>query len=420
MNIKEDWKRATTQEKQKLIEELWQKYAYEITGGYRSDRSKIIADYIDITGENITTSTLSNYTQKMDLEYLYATRNDPEHIRHSVSDDGSITSSIRQRMSEKRVFTNRELLELHAINPDENVIDRIVSNEWSMTNADGDTYFNFQSKIIAKPIVANQMTLEEFREIVRVEPKVMKIETKGIGIRHLVVGLADLHFPVTRLEDLKEEMAEVMGIMENGYDIIVFEQLGDLFESSQMKASVTLAGTILPTADMAVAWQEAKSFYHTLIDHALMYCNKVQIEHACGNHSGNMEYPFMDGLKDRYSLLEEKKVEVNLHNDYRTAYRIGNIGIMLSHGDTVPLAKLPLKFASEYPLLWGDVEHRECHTGHKHNNFKEVDIDGTVMRQYPTPKPSSDYEDKFGYNSRKFIQLVEYNNDKSKGTYEIG
>lgn len=28
--------------------------------------------------------------------------------------------------------------------------------------------------------------------------------------------------------------------------------------------------------------------------------------------------------------------------------------------------------------------------------------------------------DKFGYNSRELIQAVEYNNDKSKGTYEKG
>ena len=109
-------------EKMKLIETLWQKYAYEITGGYRSDRKKIIQDYIEITGENITSSTLSNYTQKMDLEYLYATREEPSEISRSVDTSGNITSTIRQRMKEKRIFTNQELLELHAINPQENEV----------------------------------------------------------------------------------------------------------------------------------------------------------------------------------------------------------------------------------------------------------------------------------------------------------
>lgn len=419
MNIKEDWKRATTIEKQKLIEELWQKYAYEITGGYRSDRSKIIADYIDITGENITTSTLSNYTQKMDLEYLYATREEPEQMRHSVGSDGSITSSIRQRMAEKRVFTNRELLELHAINPDENVIDRIVSNEWSMTNADGEQYFNFQSKIIAKPISQNEMTLDEFIEAIREEPKKHKIKPVGIGIRNLGIGLADMHFGVTTREYMKPHLDEICDILENGYKTVMIGQLGDLFESSQMRQSVTLAGTILPSVDMVKAWADAKWFYHTLIEHALKYSKNVIVEHACGNHSGNLEYGFMDGLKDRYSIMGEDRVEVRNHNEYRTVSKLDQVGILLSHGDGVKMKDLMMKFASEYPMVWAETEHHETWSGHLHNQFTTVDVDGNVSRRFPSPKPPKDYEDKYGYNSRQLIQAIEYAPDRSKVIYEI-
>lgn len=402
-------------DKHKIIERLWHKHSYQDMQGIKSDRDKIIIDYKKETGEDISKSTLGNYIRKIDKG-----ESDSEgFIRHTEDGSGNITSVIRKRMSNRRVFSNQELMELHAINPKENKIKQIVSNEWSMTNKDGDQFYNFQSKIIAVPLGVQEMTMEEFIEAVRVEPKPLKIETMGIGKRHLLVGLADLHFGHMTIEQLKPELAEVMGIMENGYDSIVIEQTGDLFESSQMKEAITLKGTMLASVDMVKAVADAKQFYYTLIEHAVKYCNKVVIEHACGNHSGNMEYMFMEGVRERYKLMEYSTVTVNNHNDYRTAFRIGDVGIMLSHGDTVPLARLPLKFAAEYPLLWGDVEHREVHTGHKHSSFKETDVDGVTIRQFPTPKTNGIYEDRMGYNSRKFIQLIEYNDSVSKSTYEI-
>lgn len=419
-----------TQEKQKLIETLWQKYAYEITGGYRSDRKKIIRDYIEITGENITSSTLSNYTQNMDLEYLYATREEPEEITHAVDEGGKITSTIRQRMLEKRVFTNRELLELHAINPEENQLDRIVSNEWSMTNADGETYYNFQSKIIAKPISEQGLPMDGFIELIKKDPEPMKIDTIAIGDTHLGIGLADLHFGRTTREMLSRHLSQALDRIERGgYKTILIAQLGDAFESSQIKQSITLAGTILPSVDMAQAIQDFKWFMHTLIEHSSRYCDTVIVTSVCGNHSGNLEHVMMDALRDRYSLLEKfdhngeylgkGKVIVRAGNDYRTVEMLGNVGIMLSHGDGVKLKDLPLKFASEYPMLWSAAEHREAWSGHKHNKFIESDIDGNVMRQFPSPKPPTDYEDKWGYNSRELMMLVEFTDDTSIATYEI-
>lgn len=418
------------QDKQKLLEELWQKYAEKISGGYRSDRKKIIEDYTALTGDTITSSTLSNYTRNMDFDALYAEREQPEELVHSVDSGGGITSTIRQRMLEKRVFTNKELLELHAINPRENQLDRIVSNEWSMTNADGKTYFNFQSKIIAKPIVETGMTMEEFIQAIKVDPEPMRIDAIAIGETNLGIGLADLHFGRTTREMLKRHLSQAMDRIERGgYKTILIAQLGDAFESSQMKQSITLAGTILPSVDMAQAIQDFKWFMHTLIEHSSRHCETVVVTSVCGNHSGNLEHVVMDGLRDRYSLLDKfdhngeylgkGKVIVRAGNDYRTVEMLGNVGIMLSHGDGVKLKDLPLKFASEYPMLWSAAEHREAWSGHKHNKFIESDVDGNVMRQFPSPKPPTDYEDKWGYNSRELMLMVEFTDDTSIATYEI-
>ncbi len=418
-------------EKQRLIETLWQKYAYEITGGYRSDRKMIIKDYIEITGENITASTLSNYTGKMDLEQLYATRDDAVVVNYTESYDGSITSTIRQRMRAKVQFTNRELLELHAINPNENEIKQIVSNEWTMTTKDGEQFYNFQSKIIAIPIVEKGMSMDEFIAAIKVDPEPMVIETIAIGNTHLGIGAADLHFGRTTREMLQRHLMQVLDrVAQNSYDTILIALLGDAFESSQIKQTITLAGTILPSADMVKALQDFKWFMHSLIDNVSKYCKTVIVTSVCGNHSGNLEFIAMDALKDRYSLIKkfdhngeligDAKIIVRAGNDYRTVEKLGNVGIMLSHGDGVKLKDLPLKFASEYPLTWSDVEHRECWSGHKHNKFMEADVDGTVMRQFPSPKPPTDYEDKWGYNSRELMMMVEFSDDTSIGVYEVG
>ena len=410
-----------TYNREDLLKELWQKYATKTAGGYQSDRKKISEEFLEITGETIANSTISNYTGKWDLEELYNIKNGitTEPLKYGVDKDGNITSEIKKRMAAKRQFTNRELLELHAINPEENEIKQIISNEWSMTNKDGIIYYNFQSKIIAVPIAANGLTLEQFAELMKEQAPYIKLKQIGVGERNLVIGLADMHFGVTSLEQLVEQLSEICEIVENGYNRIVIEQLGDLFHSSQMKESITQKGTILQTVDMVKANKDAKSFFNTLIEHCVQYAREVRVEHACGNHSGNLEYFFMDALKDKYEY-DGSRIKVNAHNEYRSVYRLGNVGIMISHGDTIGLKKLPSSFANEYSVLWGETETHEVHTGHKHNKFTEEEGDyGVVMRQFPTPKPTSDFEDKYGYLSRKLINAVEYGDDGEKGTYKI-
>lgn len=344
---------------------------------------------------------------------------DKKKDNRKVYEDGSIVENIERHFrNEVEPKTPAEFMELHKYDPSEFVFVNGESTVWTVTNGEGETFYNVRSKIKVRPLEDNELSLDGFIEMMRKDPEPLEIEMAGVGTRNLVIGLADLHFGVTSMELLKEQLAEVMDTVSNGYDTIVIEQLGDLFHSSQMKETITLRGTILPTVDMVKAWHDAKAFYFSLIEHCAKHSNKVQVEHAAGNHSGNLEYGFLDLIKERYEL-SDINLEVNNHNGWRTAYRLGNVGIMLSHGDTVKLKDLPGKFANEYRLLWGDTESHEVHTGHKHESFKELEQDGVVMRQFPTPKPTDDWEDMKGYNSRKMIELIEYDEDRSKGTYEI-
>lgn len=419
------------EEKIALVKELYQKYIYEDAQGIKSDRNKIKLEFEERTGEELPLGTLKSYIAELNRQELLNTkpvedaiRDGAKHSVYSEDSDGNITSQIRERLKEKLTFTNEQLLKLHGINPEENVIRNIVSNEWTMTNKDGEQFFNFQSKIVAAPKTEDGLSIEELFDMMQRPMKPIKIKQIGIGVRNLVIGLADLHFPMCedRMSDLVSEIFETI---ENGYETIVVEQLGDLFESSQMKDTITLKGTVLPTVDMVLGVRQADQFITAIMDHSLKYAKNVNLEHACGNHSGNLEYMLVRDIKKYYKTIKENRVTVNLHNDYRVAYKLGNVGIMMSHGDTVPLKRLPGIFAKEYAVLWGSCESHEVHTGHKHNKFVEQEVDGVVMRQFPTPKVEKrqthgEYEERGGYISRKMIQLIEYNEDNSKVIYEIG
>ena len=89
--------------------------------------------------------------------------------------DGSISSFIRQQLSEQKTFTEKELLELHGFNSDEFQIKTVTSNEWSMTNGEGEKYYNFQSKIIAEKIKGVGKLLDNLISLIEKHSKPTKI-----------------------------------------------------------------------------------------------------------------------------------------------------------------------------------------------------------------------------------------------------
>ena len=181
-----------------------------------------------------------------------------------------------------------------------------------------------------------------------------------------------------------------------------------------MKSSQTLKGTLLEDVDMEQAIEDAKQFYIQVIEKCLQSANHVCIEHANGNHS-DFEYLFLMYLETAYP-----QVKVNKHTEPRSVYQLGKVGIMLSHGDTVKLDKLPMLFATEFKLMWCNSEHVECHTAHKHNKYTEQEIDGLTLRQAPTIKPNDLYEITHGWTTnRKIIQCIEYDLNGPVATYDI-
>lgn len=238
------------------------------------------------------------------------------------------------------------------------------------------------------------------------------------GTRNLVIPLPDLHFGWTAFDDIRDMVSQLREIIMDGYNEIVIEQLGDLFHSDQIHATQTVRGTQLDHANMRQAFHDAVKLFDQIVPLAIEYSNRVSIKSVFGNHSGDLEYAFLYALVNRYPQVD---VDLNDHNpatDWRTAYLLGHVGIMLAHGD-VSKDKLTGLFPVEYTNVWSKAQTRELHTGHYHSErFK--DDRGIMWRQLGTAKPNDPYEVKNGFTAGKHLMYAfVYDDERLRCTYEL-
>lgn len=327
--------------------------------------------------------------------------------------DGSLVNTTVIEMKKEDMKDSIKVMKAHGFDPSAWELVNATNNFWQQGNQFGKKDL-YQSKIIVKPIGLNKKeNMQEFMRVFKESIKPISYKNSKSGKKNLVIPLADMHFGVTKLEDLTDKIIGISEVIENGYDTIVIEQLGDLFHSSQINSSQTLRGTILDDVDMPLAIEHAKSFFDMIIKRSVMSSNNVIVETTCGNHSGNLEYLFLEYLTAKYPQIKVKN-----NASFRTAYQIGNVGIMLTHGDTAK-KDLPMLFANEYPDIWANSTYRELHTGHFHSELVK-DHKGLIQRQMGTLKKNDKYEIMNGWTmNKKIIQLLEYDKYKLRVIYEI-
>ena len=170
--------------------------------------------------------------------------------------------------------------------------------------------------------------------------------------------------------------------MARGFKSIVVINGGDLWESDQINSAQTVKGTILNDVDMVQGIRDAKRFYDEVITCAVANSEHVDVYTTMGNHSGDLEYLFIDALSDRFP-----QIDVHNTDKYRQAFLLDEVGIMIGHGDRTN-KKLPMLFATEFTDIWSKAKHREIMYGHWHFQ-KDIDDYGCITRQLGTPKPTN-------------------------------
>ena len=332
-----------------------------------------------------------------------------ENKRYNI--DGTISQAefdVKMAFYQKDSKTPEDILRYKGYDPNEWEISQVTTNEWTTTAAETQKW-NQQLKFVIKP-KHKSFNASAFTESIN-PVKLTAIKT---GDRNLFIGLADWHFGITKLEDLQDKLAMIVDILSKGYKQIVIGQLGDLFHSSQIKKSVTMAGTVLDDVDMETAIKDARSFFDVLITECVRHSLKVTVEHAGGNHSENLEYMFLLYLEAKYP-----DIKVNYHNKYRQAFMLDNVAIMITHGQYGKRKDLPMLFATEFSDMWSKATTREIITGHFHTQ-QTNDYQGVIHRQLGTIKPNDSYEIENGWTmGKKVLQLFEYDSERLRVTYDI-
>lgn len=348
----------------------------------------------------ISYNALKAKSRRSDIEFQPPMRNEYDA-------DGTQSSETVLKVVRGQRLTPEDVMRAHGYDPEHWRISNATSNFWKQT-PEATLY---QSKIRLAP--RNGLKLTELSKLLNSEVKPVTVNNIKAGRHNLVIPLFDLHFGITTLSMLKIRLAELLEVMELGYKHIVIELGGDLLHSDFMATTQTVKGTQLDHADTVKAWSDAKQFVGMIVEAALQKSTHVSIRAIGGNHDFDMQWAFVDGLADRYP-------QVSVHNtiEYRQAFRLDHVGIMMAHGDTA-LRKLPMLFATEYSDIWATSTWREAHYGHYHHEVVDDDS-GVIIRQMGTPKPSDNYEKKNGYTmSRKSWKVFEYDDSRLRVTYDI-
>ncbi len=162
--------------------------------------------------------------------------------------DGSISSSINIRRECKQLFTPEELIELHGFNSKEFQLKSVTSNEWT-TPTNGETYYNYQSKIIVAPIIKKEIGIGEIKEFfLDITPKKIELSCDELPKDYLLIPLADMHFGLNSDKDYEVLRREIADKILNQYEEILFTMHGDYFHVDNF-LNTTEKGTRIDDVD---------------------------------------------------------------------------------------------------------------------------------------------------------------------------
>ncbi|MBZ1515982.1 helix-turn-helix domain-containing protein, partial [Leuconostoc mesenteroides] len=260
--------------------------------------SKIAQRLFDEFGVNLGRRTVSRYLSTGHTSSRYdkmkKNTNKVKDVKRGteivINKDGSTTSSTTMQMTSEQAKDPEFVLRAHGFNPDDWDIVSARNNFWQQNSQENGLIDLYQSKITVKPKSDDELTFEDITEILKREIEPYTVKQVAHSAHNLVIPLPDLHFGVTKRQDVQNHLDRMLDVINKGYKTIVIEQLGDLFHSSQMWSSQTLRGTMLDEVDMVAAWNDAKWLFDVLVTATLKNSTKVYVKQMAGNHSGNMEF----------------------------------------------------------------------------------------------------------------------------------
>lgn len=327
--------------------------------------------------------------------------------------NGTQTATILMRLKHEPDKTPRTMLALTGYDPDKFDLISSQYKVYEQHSTEDGTVPQYSITVKVKP--KYDISVSELSGIINRSVKQKRLDrTSGALKRVLVVPMFDLHFGINSYDNMKPYLDEILTIINSHpFEKIVIEVGGDILHSDFLKMTKTVNGTQLDHVDMINAWQDAAEFVKSIIEPAIENSDSTELYAIGGNHDFSMQWSFIEMVKARYPQLD-----VFNPGSYRQVFTYGKVGIMLAHGD-VAKSKLSQLFANEYPVEWANSVWREVHTGHYHVEVVK-DENGTIQRQFETPKPADGYEQKNGFTmGQKTMKVLEYDVNGLLAEYTI-
>ena len=329
--------------------------------------------------------------------------------------NGTISSTIKVRLKEQKLFTEDELLKLHGFDPIDFQIKTVTSNEWSMTNGAGEQYYNFQSKIIACKRQVNGLPVEKVGEIVKsITPLPIFVDRTKEKNGYLSIGFFDIHFGLNTLEEYTELLSDLVGIIRKGYKEVLIISGGDFLHVDNM-VNTTVRGTNVDQVDFSKMVHDAETFLVTVCKEAYQHSGKVKLVYLPGNHASSTDYMLIRGIQ---GLIPEIEVDYEIE-EYKHTW-LGQHSIFLHHGDKRNSSQKLLEvLVGKYAKEWGNSKARYLFTGHYHHE-KGLNIAGLTHYQLMSPSKPSSYDKAKGFvTSEVGLQVFEFDEEKRRAIYYL-
>jgi len=187
----------------------------------------------------------------------------------------------------------------------------------------------------------------------------------------------------------------------------VIAQLGDyLHYDSAISAVTPLHGHVL-TADgrMPKMVNVAIRILRTVCALALRKHKKVILLLAEGNHDVSSSV----WLRAMFQALYENEPRIVVIDSELPYYvhQHGNTMLAWHHGHLAKKESLPLIFAAQFPVIWGNTKKRYVHCGHMHHtDIKEHN--GITVEQHPTLASRDAYSARGGWLSERQVTAICY------------
>lgn len=233
------------------------------------------------------------------------------------------------------------------------------------------------------------------------------------GETMLEIPLFDLHFGVATLETYRNELSEILGLIEQkDYDEINILVGQDALHNNDMRGH-TAKGTEIEKVNFVQSWGDAWSFFRALIDASIRHAGKVNVRYSKGNHDECSSWCLFKALEAVYpqccfddAILPRKCIS------WRGCF------IGFGHCEyTSKSSVLFQNFVLDFPAEFAAATVREIHSGHLHR--ESVD-DGIMVRRLPSAVPTDEWSSNNGYiGAHKRFQLFEWSPGRLKAIYYV-